>query len=76
MFVYGKNVNVQITFQKFDDDWNEYVDLEKTTDMYHKDKVKAVVTPLLADISSNSTCDGLTVSGQNLSFIMLPIYLL
>ena len=34
-----------ITFQKFDSEWNEYIDLEDTDKISDKDKLKVVVTP-------------------------------
>ena len=27
-FAFGDNVNLQVTFQKYDPDWGEYIDLE------------------------------------------------
>ncbi len=48
-FCFGENVNIDVTFQKFDPDWNDYIDLESPLLLAHKDKLKAIVTPLLRD---------------------------
>ncbi len=43
-----------VTFQRYDTDWGEYVDLDDECTLQHKDKVKAVVssvvTPEVRDI--------------------------
>ena len=49
VFSFGENVNLLITFQKFDRDWCEYLDLEENCCLSNKDKIKAVVTPILKD---------------------------
>ena len=49
LFSFGSNVNLLVTFQKFDNDWGEYIDLEAPFALCNKDKLKAVVTPLLID---------------------------
>ena len=43
------NVNLEISFQQFEKDWEEYVELEKSCILNHREKLKAVVTPLLTD---------------------------
>ena len=55
MFSFGENVNLEVTFQKFDSEWDEYVDLESQAVLCHKDKLKAVITPLLEDNTPAST---------------------
>ena len=40
-----------IIFQKYDPDWNAYVDLTDDDFIDHKDKLKMVVQPLLKDQS-------------------------
>ena len=45
-FNFDLNVKLDITFQRFDSEWNEYVDLEDTDKINDKDKLKVVVTPL------------------------------
>jgi len=51
-FSFEQAVNLTITFQKFDEDWNEYIDLEADAILQHKDKVKAVVSAKLVDLPS------------------------
>ena len=46
-FKFGCNVGLDITFQRFDGEWEQYIDLEKDTALFHKDRLKAVVTPML-----------------------------
>ena len=46
-FKFESNVSLDITFQKYDTEWKEYIDLEDGDRICHKDKLKAVVTPLL-----------------------------
>ena len=47
-FKFESNVLLDVTFQKFDGEWNEFIDLEDGDKVCHKDKLKAVVTPILA----------------------------
>ena len=49
-FSFEHTVNLTITFQKFDEDWDEYIDLEADAILQHKDKVKAVVSAKLVDL--------------------------
>lgn len=46
-FKFESNVNLLITFQRFDGEWDEYVDLDEDCALAHKDKLKAVVSPML-----------------------------
>ena len=46
-FKFEANVNVVVTFQRFDPDWDETVDLESESVINDKNKLIAVVTPLL-----------------------------
>ena len=41
------NVGLTVTFQRFDPEWEEYIDLELDAEIKHKDKLKAVVTARL-----------------------------
>ncbi len=70
-FSFGENVNLDITFQKFDSEWDQYIDLESPVVFIDKDKLKAVVTPLLevpgrnsANISSISTFSSDTLASS------------
>ena len=45
-FTFDTNVNLEVTFQKYDKDWDAYLDVEKD---YQVDRLKAVVTPSLTD---------------------------
>ena len=57
LFSFGTNVNITITFHKFDTDWDCFVDLDDDYVAQHKDKLKIVVTPCLGDCSSTpSVC--------------------
>ena len=48
-FFFEKNVHLQITFQRFDPEWDAYVDLEEDAVVQHKNRLKAIVTPRLSD---------------------------
>ena len=58
-FNFAPNVKLSIVFQKFEEEWNEFVDLEDDAVIRNKEKLKVVVTPLLTDTSqcSNSVED-------------------
>ena len=63
-FFFEKNVKLQITFQHFDPEWEEYVDLEEDAVVHHKDKLKAIVTPRLSDSApTTSTSASVTDEG-------------
>ena len=53
-FEFEKNVKLQITFQQFEPEWSEYVDLEEDAVVGYKDKLEVIVIPRLSD-SSTST---------------------
>ena len=40
-FSFQKNVRLCVTFQRYDKDWEEYVDLEPTDIIENKDKLRA-----------------------------------
>ena len=53
-FSLDSNAAIDITFQKFDDDWQTYLDLETDYVAEHKDHLKIVVTPVLLDKGKSS----------------------
>lgn len=53
-FKYDSNVSLSITFQRFDKDWEEYVDLDESCTFVNKEKLRAVVSPMLKLQSSPS----------------------
>ena len=69
IFSFGSNVNLLVTFQKFDKDWGEYIDLETPAVLSDKDKLKAVVTPLLVD--STPVQSSLSSVGTEVSIIII-----
>ena len=46
-FSFKENVNVVVTFQRYDQEWGELVDSESDSVINNKDKLTAVVTPLI-----------------------------
>ena len=50
-------VNLVVVLQKFDPDWDAYVDLEGDDTLANKDKVKAVVMPILEERNVSSITD-------------------
>ena len=69
IFSFGSNVNLLVTFQKFDKDWGEYINLEIPAVLSDKDKLKAVVTPLLVD--STPVQSSLSSVGTEVSIIII-----
>ena len=59
LFKFGPNIKLfDLIFQKYDPDWDAYVDLTYDDFINHKDKLKMVVQPLLKDQSvASSLCD-------------------
>lgn len=53
-FKFLGNVNLDISFQRFDNDWEEYVELDESCTIKNKEKLKAIVTPLLVSQSEVS----------------------
>ena len=51
-FNFSSNVKLNIVLQKFDEEWDAFVDLEDDAVIAHKEKLKVVVTPLLTDAAS------------------------
>ena len=61
MFKFGANVNLNVTFQRYDPDWDAYVDIDEDFVLQKKDKLNMIVLPLLTDstsLSSNLSKDG------------------
>lgn len=54
-FNFSKNIKMAVTFQRYDPEWDDFVDLDDCAVIENKDKLKVVVCPLLADVSSCST---------------------
>ncbi len=54
-FKYSKNVRLGITFQRFDREWEDYIDLDDDATVENKDKLKVIVSPSLSDTSRCST---------------------
>ncbi len=50
-FDFGTNVNLDVTFQKYDEEWEDFVDVARDFKVANKDRLKAVVTPCLIDMS-------------------------
>ena len=46
-FAFDANVNVVVTFQRYDPKWDDMVDLDTDSCINNKDKLTAVVTPIL-----------------------------
>lgn len=52
-FKFGTNVNLEVTFQKYDEEWEDYVDVSEDYKVIEKDRLKAVVTPCLMDLNQS-----------------------
>ena len=44
----------QVTFQRFDPEWDEYIDLEADEGLQNRDKLKVVVTPCPSNVVPSS----------------------
>ena len=47
VLVIESDARLVVTFQRYDTDWGEYVDLEEECTLQHKDKIKAVVNSVV-----------------------------
>ncbi|XP_019855171.1 PREDICTED: uncharacterized protein LOC109584053 [Amphimedon queenslandica] len=57
-FNFGSNVSLSVVFQKYDVDWDSFVDLDDDCYLEHKDKLRFIVTPQLHDSSVPSETNG------------------
>ena len=64
LFQFGSNVHVTITFQRYDAEWEEYIDLEEDTALNDKEKLKVIVTPTLTTPS---------MSPPSVATVMTPV---
>ena len=62
LFSFESNVNLCITFQRYDCDWDEFVDLETNDLVNDKDKLKAIVSPILGQPTSSVSVSALSPS--------------
>ena len=80
-FTFDMNVNLEVTFQKYDEDWEEYLDVSKDYKVEEKDRLKAVVMPSLTDTTvggqSSSSQASITEVHLSLSFSLSfpPLFL-
>ena len=54
LFHFGTNVHMTVIFQRYDTDWNEYIDLDEEAVLNEKDKLKVIVTPTITTPSPSS----------------------
>ena len=54
--------NLEISFQRFEKDWEEYVEVDRSCNLNKKAKLKAVVTPLLVTEAGSESEVCLTVT--------------
>ena len=59
--VKGSSVSLVISFQRYDTDWQEYVDIEKDDEVSHKEKLRAVVLPHLQTPTESVSSDDIQV---------------
>lgn len=48
-FKFQGNVSIAITLQRYDEMWEEYIDVDESCKLQNKEKLKAVVIPALSD---------------------------
>ena len=61
-FKFDSNIDLVVTFQRFDSEWGEYIDLEADCSVCHKDKLKVIVTPLLVTPATSDYAEAALVS--------------
>lgn len=61
LFHYEKQVNLVISFQRFDPDFGEFVDLEEGEWLHHLDKLNVVVTSTLVTPPTVSLCTAIII---------------
>ena len=55
-FSFEKQVSIDVTFQRFEKEWDDYVDLDKDCVIADKDRLKVVVMPILNTPPASSVC--------------------
>lgn len=64
-FSVGSNVRIIVTLQKYDSDWDSYIDLDENYVADNRDKLKLIVSPALTDAASSTTTSAMEeVSGN------------
>ena len=53
-----RNVNLVVTFQAYEKDWDAYVEIEEHDDIPNKSKLMAVVMPVLQESCSTPSVSG------------------
>ena len=66
-FNYANNISINVTFQKYDPNWENYVDLSNDRILGAKEKLKAVVTPQIVTPCSILN-DSVSLSAQQLPY--------
>ena len=51
-FFSAQNINFVVVFQKYDSDWDSFVDIEGDSVLSDKDKLRAVIMPILGEENS------------------------
>ena len=60
-FSFEKHVAIDVTFQRFDSEWEEYVDLDDDETVSNKEKLKVVVT---SKLETPATTDDMVFTEQ------------
>lgn len=62
-----------MVFQRFDPDWESYIDLEEDSIVLNKEKLKLVVTPSLND-TINSTVSSLCTDNLSITVSVIDMF--
>ena len=57
LFSYCDNVSITVSFQRFDSEWDEYIELSEGDMIQDRDKLKAVVIPALKTPTNTTASD-------------------
>ena len=54
LFSFEGNVRLCLSFQRFDEDWQDYVEIDEGDDIENKEKIKVIVIPVLGTPGSSN----------------------
>ena len=54
LFSFEENVRLCLSFQRFDEDWKDYIEIDEGDDIENKEKIKVIVIPVLGTPRSSN----------------------
>ena len=56
VFTFEKNVGLCLSFQRYDSEWEDFVEIDDTEELKDKEKIKVVVIPVLSTPATSDGC--------------------